>query len=78
MSNYFIEKTWEGIRAQTPNITGELRTTFRYALTSFSYLVENGERLTIETFRYRITRHCAPSDRIIAILQALDRVAALP
>lgn len=76
-SDYHIEKTWEGIRAYTPTLTGELKTDFRYAMVSFSYLVDNGERLSIEDFRWRITRHCSPSDRLIVALQALDKVRAL-
>ena len=77
MTHFGIEKTWEGIRAFTPKCDDETKTTFRHTLISFSYLVKNGEQLSIEQFRDRIRKHCADSPRILEILKALDSLILL-
>ncbi len=50
----------------------EAHRTFSYALGCFSYLLEHGETITLEAWRWRIAKHCAPSDRIGAVLRAID------
>lgn len=70
-----ITRDWRGTRATAiPGkvIGHEARETFTYALSAFSYLLEHGETITLEAWRWRIAKHCAPSDRIGAVLRAID------
>lgn len=77
MTSYGIEKAHDGIRAFTPSSDCETTSTFRYALTSFSYLVNNGEMLSIAEFKSRIEKNYADSARMRAIFQALDKLILL-
>lgn len=72
---YTITHDWRGTRATAlPGdvIGSEAHKTFTYALAAFSYLVNMGETVTLETWRWRIAKHCAPSDRTATVLQAVD------
>ena len=54
-------------------IGNEAHKTFEYAVRAFGYLVERNETISLEEWRWRIAKHCAPSDRIVAALQAIDK-----
>jgi len=72
---YTITRDYKGIHAHAlPGdiIGSEAHKTFTYALSAFSYLLEMGEKITLEAWRWRIAKHCAPSDRIAAVLCAID------
>lgn len=72
---YTITHDWNGTRATAlPGsvIGSEAHKTFTYALACFSYLLNRGETITLEAWRWRIAKHCAPSDRIAAVLRTID------
>ena len=74
MTTYgFIERDYNGVRAESAKTDAETRTTFRRAIASFGYLVENNEKISLDTWRWRIAKHATPSDRVIAILQSIDK-----
>lgn len=56
----------------------EAHKTFTYALGCFSYLLGRGETITLEAWRWRIAKHCVPSDRIGAVLRAIDAARGVP
>jgi len=72
---YTITHDWRGTRATAllGDVIGpEAHKTFTYAVAAFSYLLERGETITLEAWRWRIAKHCAPSDRTAAVLRAID------
>lgn len=75
-ADFYIERTNEGVRAFSRHVSligQDTVTTFRHAVSTFGYLVENGERISLEAWRWRIAKHASPSERVISILHAIDR-----
>jgi hypothetical protein len=72
---YYIERNYDGVRCIAPKIESmEDKLTFDYAVRNYSYLVEHGEKIDLESYRWRIAKHCCPSGRTIEVLRVIDRV----
>lgn len=81
MSAYTISRTYKGTSATAlpGSVIGKkAHMTFTHAVSCFGYLLEQNETISLEDWRWRIAKHCAPSDRIIAILNVIDRARGEP
>lgn len=81
MSAYTISRTYRGTFATAlPDavIGADAHKTFTHAVACFGYLLEPNEEISLEDWRWRIAAHCAPSNRIISILNAIDRARGEP
>jgi hypothetical protein len=77
---FTIQRDHDGTRARAlpgKTLGDETFKTFIYAIGKFYYLIEIGEKITLEDWRGRIARHCAPSDRIAVVLKAIDAARGL-
>lgn len=75
-SDFTIRRDYKGVHvvALTREMIGDdTHQTFEHAIQSFSYLVDFNEGITLEAWRWRIAKHAHPSDRVIAVLNAIDR-----
>ena len=75
-SNFTIRRDYKGVHvvALAREIIGDdAHQTFEHAIKSFSYLLDFSEEITLEAWRWRIAKHAHPSDRVIAVLNAIDR-----
>jgi hypothetical protein len=73
---FTITRDYKGVHAValTREVIGDdAHQTFEHAIQSFSYLLDFNEAITLEAWRWRIAKHAHPSDRVIAVLNAIDR-----
>jgi hypothetical protein len=80
LCEFTIQRDHDGTRARAlpgKALGDETHKTFIYAIGKFYYLIEIGEKITLEDWRGRIAKHCAPSDRIAVVLKAIDAARGL-
>ncbi len=72
---FTITRDYKGVHAValTREVIGDdAHKTFTHAVQSFFYLLDLNETITLEAWRWRIAKHAHPSDRVIAVLRAID------
>lgn len=72
---YTISRDYRGTHAIArpgAQLGKEVASTFQYAVGCFGYLLNLNETISLEDWRWRIAKHCAPSPRIIRVLAAID------